>query len=63
MENMTFEQAIARLEQIAQLLEGGQASLEDSLKLYEEGAALAAFCSGTLRDAEQKLTVIAPEEE
>ena len=55
---MTFEQALARLEEIAGLLEGGSATLEDSLKLYEEGAGLAAFCSETLKTAQQRITTL-----
>ncbi len=58
---MSFEKAIERLEEIAAILEQGQGrdsgvSLEQSLKLYEEGAALAAYCSGALKDAEQRIT-------
>ena len=59
--DMTFESAITRLEEIARLLESGEdengvITLERSLELYEEGSRLAAFCSGTLKDAEQRIT-------
>lgn len=54
-EKKTFEGAITRLEEIASLLESGQLSLDESLKLYEESTKLAAFCSGKLNDAENKL--------
>lgn len=56
---MALEQAMARLEQIAGLLEAGgdeTLSLEKSLELYEEGSRLAAFCLGKLKDAEQRIT-------
>lgn len=52
---MTFEQAIKRLEEIVRLLEGGEISLDDSIKLFEEGTKLTAFCSQTLQTAEQKI--------
>ena len=55
MENMTFEDAIKRLEEIAAMLEQGGVPLEQSLKLYEEGSALAAFCAGKLKTAQQKI--------
>ena len=54
----TFEQAVLRLEEIAKALEQSFLSLEDSLKLYEEGAALAAFCNTALNEAKQKITEI-----
>lgn len=54
---MTFEEAIVRLEEISKAL-GDGASLEQSLELYEEGAKLAAFCSKALKNAEQKLITL-----
>lgn len=53
---MTYEQAIKRLEEIARLLETADSPLDDSIKLFEEGAKLADFCSKKLDEAEQKLT-------
>lgn len=53
---LTFEQSLERLEEIAALLEQGNAPLEDALKLYEEGTALAAECSRTLNAAQIKIT-------
>lgn len=55
MADMTFEQAMARLEQIVTTLEGGRCSLDDSLKLFEEGTALTAYCSKQIQEAEQKI--------
>lgn len=55
---MTFEEAMNRLEEIAQTLEQEQLPLEESLKLYEEGTGLAAFCSETLKNAQQRVTEI-----
>lgn len=49
----TFEEKIARLEQIVAALEKGDAPLADSLALFEEGTKLIAACSGQLETAEQ----------
>ena len=54
----TFEKAMARLEQIVAALEGGKVSLDDSLKLFEEGTKLSAYLSQLLDTAEQKVTMI-----
>lgn len=52
---MTFEQAMTRLEQIVAALESGKSTLDESLKLFEEGTKLTAFCSEQLKNAEQKI--------
>lgn len=59
----TFEEALRRLEEIVQQLEGNSASLEESLALYEEGKELVGFCLGKLEVAEQKLKVLSPDQE
>ena len=51
----TFEKAMARLEQIVAALESGRCTLDDSLKLFEEGTKLTAYCSNMLKEAEQKI--------
>lgn len=51
----TFEEAAARLEEIVGRMESGDAPLEESLKLFEEGSALASFCYKKLTAAEQKI--------
>ena len=55
MAEMTFESAMARLEEIVALLEGGSCTLDESLKLFEEGTKLTAFCNDSLKNAEQKI--------
>lgn len=55
MENMTFEQAMTRLEQIVATLESGRCTLDESLKLFEEGTKLTAFCADRIKTAEQKI--------
>lgn len=51
----SFEQQIARLEEIVNLLERGDAPLAESLILFEEGTKLAAGCSNLLNQAEQQV--------
>ena len=50
---MTFEQAAARLDEIVRLLEKGDAPLDKSLALFEEGAGLIKTCGVMLDEAEQ----------
>lgn len=53
-----FEDAMARLQEIVEKLENGEESLENSMKLFEEGATLASQCYEILDQAEQKITEI-----
>ena len=55
---LTFEGAMARLEEIVSLLEKGDAPLEDSLALFEEGTGLMKKCSTLLDKAEQKVLLL-----
>lgn len=55
---MTFESALARLEEIVNTMENGDAMLDESLALYEEGVKLIGFCSKALDDAEQKVKIL-----
>ena len=55
MKEMTFEQKMARLEEIVAKLEKGEAQLSDSLALFEEGTRLAAACRMELDQAEQQV--------
>lgn len=57
---LSFEEAMMRLEEIAGKLENGQATLDESLSLYEEGIALVRLCNEQLTNAEQKLRVLDP---
>ena len=58
MKTNTYEEAMHKLEQIVAKLESGDATLDESLKLFEEGAKLAAFCNKALDTAEQKITTL-----
>ncbi len=53
---MSFEQAMKRLEEIVSALEKGEAPLEESLELFEEGSKLLRQCTVMLDKAEQKVT-------
>lgn len=57
---MSFEQAMARLEEIVSQLERGDAPLESALTLFEEGTALMKKCSAMLDKAEQKVVKLLP---
>jgi exodeoxyribonuclease VII small subunit len=57
-ETLSFEQALAELEQIVGRLESGQAPLEDSIRLYERGAALKVHCETRLDAARLRVEKI-----
>jgi exodeoxyribonuclease VII small subunit len=57
-EKMTFEEALAALEQVVDQLEGGQVPLEQSIALYERGDALKKHCDAKLGEAELKVEKI-----
>ncbi len=53
-----YEKSILRLEEIVELLENGELSLEESMKLFEEGTKLSTECYEILNNAEQKIKSI-----
>lgn len=55
MEKLSFEQSVARIEEIVRALEKGDVALEQSLALFEEGTGLIKSCSKMLDEAEQKV--------
>jgi exodeoxyribonuclease VII small subunit len=55
---LTFEEALAALEQVVSQLEGGQVPLEQSIALYERGDALKKHCEAKLGEAELKVEKI-----
>lgn len=61
-EELTYEMAVKRLEEIVNLLEKNEATLDESMKLFEEGTKLAALCNKKLEEAEQKITIINKEQ-
>lgn len=56
--NLTFEQAMARLEDISQTLNENQVSIDESLELYAEGAKLIKFCSEKLKGVSLRIEEI-----
>ena len=61
-ENMNYEKAIERLEEIVTLLESGDQRLDDSIKLFEEGTSLAKRCNTLLENAQQKIITLTGKE-
>lgn len=57
-DEMTFEEAMAELEQVLGQLERGDVALDASIALYERGAALKARCEAKLKEAEEKVAAI-----
>jgi len=53
-----FETSLKKLEDIVKRLEGGDLSLEESLKAFEEGVKHSAFCSGKLDEAERRVDIL-----
>lgn len=62
MDELTFELAMNKLQAIVERMEAGEETLDDSIKLFEEGAKLSAFCYDKLKSAEQKINQIAEKE-
>ncbi|WP_300033338.1 exodeoxyribonuclease VII small subunit [uncultured Roseobacter sp.] len=55
---MSFEEAMAELEKVLGQLERGDVALDESIALYERGAALKARCETKLKEAEEKVAAI-----
>ncbi len=53
--SLTFEKALAALEEIVARLEGGKVDLEESIKIYERGEALRKHCEAKLKEAEARI--------
>lgn len=56
--NISFEESMKRLEQIVRIMEQGEASLDDSLKLFQEGTELVRNCTNLLDEAQLKVNLI-----
>ena len=61
-ENKSFETNMARLEQIVRAMEKGDVALDESLKLFQEGAALVRSCQKLLEEAELQVKMITADE-
>ena len=62
MSDITFEDALQRLEQLVDQLEAGKLGLEESLKVFEEGVGLARRCARYLDDAEKRIELLTRDE-
>ena len=58
MQDLTFEQALEKLEIIVEKLEKGDLILDEALKYYEEGVHLSRFCSKKLEEVEGRIEMI-----
>jgi len=60
---LSFEAALDRLEAIVQRLESGEVNLEESIRIYEEGVKIKAFCERKLAEAQDRVDkiVLAPD--
>lgn len=57
-ENLTFEEALAALEELVENMERGELSLEESLRSFEHGVMLTRTCQDALKTAEQKVEIL-----
>lgn len=55
---LSFEDAVRRLEKIAAELEGENVALDNSLRLYEEGVKLIRYCNTMLEEAQRKIKIL-----
>ena len=55
---LTYEDGIRRLQEIVKALESGGLTLDESVKLFEAGAALSRFCTEELEKAERRITLL-----
>ena len=62
MKEKQFEDAMKELEDIVQRLESGDLSLEESLKIFEEGIALSRYCFRKLEEAEKRVSILIKDE-
>jgi exodeoxyribonuclease VII small subunit len=58
-EQLSFEDALKRLEEIVRTLEKGEAPLDQSIELYQEGDRLRRHCEARLKDAQARIEEIA----
>jgi len=58
----TYEENIKKLKEIVEKIEDGNTSLEESIQLYEQGAALVKRCENLLNNAELKISTLSRDE-
>ena len=62
MENLSYEEAMERLEKIVDELENGKLSLDESVKQFEEGIQLSKYCNDIIEKAEQQISILIQKE-
>jgi exodeoxyribonuclease VII small subunit len=62
MDELKFEDAMKRLEEIVAKLEEGELILDETLDLFEEGVKLSKFCMKKLQDAEKRIEILSKDE-
>ena len=62
MARVSFENSMKKLETVVSKLEGDEVSLEESLKLFEEGVKLMRFCHMRLNEIEEKVQILVADE-
>ena len=62
MARVSFENSMKKLETVVSKLEGDEVSLEESLKLFEEGVKLMRFCHLRLNEIEEKVQILVADE-
>lgn len=62
-QQVSFEASLARLEEVVRRLESHDVPLEEAMRLFEEGVALAKICSQRLNDAERKVELLIERED
>ncbi len=58
---LSFEEAVAKLQETSEKLKSGDVSLEESAKLYEESVKYYELCNKILADAKQKIEIYRPD--
>lgn len=60
-DEMSFEEAMAQLEEIVQQLEAGEVPLEESIQLFQRGMELSKYCQGKLQHVEKQINLLMEE--
>ena len=55
---LTFEEAMSKIEEIAEKLETGKVNLDEMVELYKQGTELSVFCNKMIDEAEQKIRIL-----
>lgn len=61
-QQLSFEEALKRLEEVVEQLEGGDTPLDETIDLYQEGVLLARHCDTKLTQVEQKIEILLEED-